>query len=277
MDKIFKKIKFLIFITIITLILFFYFWVFSPLKTELEITLNKNFESTVSITEMNVENKFSRFIEGAESLSSRSMIRNKIESYKLEEVSFLELQNYTADKYSDGVKVLDNIVAAFRVTDEQIIARWGNQELEDYKEYIDYNNQETGIKIIKSECLILINSLIIKDGTKLGHDLVIYNLESLMDAIDKENLNCEIIFDMHTPESYETEENIVEYRQLLDTNYWLVLEQSKDDLYFQLNNLSYRIIVGFIILLSVIIVFFYKISKETSKKVIEQLEEQVKQ
>jgi len=41
----------------------------------------------------------------------------------------------------------------------------GNNELEGYKEYID--------------------PLIIKNGTKLGHDLVIYNLKSPLDAVDK--------------------------------------------------------------------------------------------
>jgi len=125
MNRVFKKINYVAFITIIILILFFYYGVFAPLKSELETTLYKNFESTVSITEINVENKLSRFIEGSESLSSRSMIRNEIQNYKSGNISLLELQNYTKDKYSDGVKVLDNIVSASRVTDNRVIASGG--------------------------------------------------------------------------------------------------------------------------------------------------------
>lgn len=275
MDKILKKINYLVITIIIVLILFFYFWVFTPLKTELEISLKENFQNTVDITEMNVENKFHRYIEGAESLSSRTMIRNKIEAYQLGEVSFLELQDYTHDKYRDGVKVLDNIVAAFRVTDDKMVVKWGNRSLEDFSEHIKYDTKETVIKVIESKSLILINSLIVKDGTKLGYDIVIYDLKPLIRQIDQEHLISEIIFDSKTPDNYETEEKIVAYRKLLETNYWLKSEKSKDDLYYSLNKLSSRIIIGFLILIGLIIIVFYKISKETSTKVINQLEAKV--
>jgi len=115
-----------------------------------------------------------------------------------------------------------------------------------------------------------------KDNTILGHDIVVYDLKPLMEAIDKGNLNCKIILDMNTPESFETAENLVEYRQLLNTNYWLQLKLSKGSLYSSLNVLSYKIILGFIILLSLLIFIFYKVSKEVSREVIEQLEEKVK-
>ena len=276
MNRVFKKINYVAFITIIILILFFYYGVFAPLKSELETTLYKNFESTVSITEINVENKLSRFIEGSESLSSRSMIRNEIQNYKSGNISLLELQNYTKDKYSDGVKVLDNIVSASRVTDNRVIAQWGDKSLQDFTHLVEFNNTDTEIKVIQSECLVLINSLIMKDNTILGHDIVVYDLKPLMEAIDKGNLNCKIILDMNTPESFETAENLVEYRQLLNTNYWLQLKLSKGSLYSSLNVLSYKIILGFIILLSLLIFIFYKVSKEVSREVIEQLEEKVK-
>ena len=123
MNRIFKKINYLIFMTIIILILFFYFGVFAPLKNKLEITLKNNFMKTVSITEMNIENEFSRFIEGGESLSSRTMIKNKLEEYKSREITFKELKEYTKDKYNDGAKILENIVVAFRLTDNQIITQ----------------------------------------------------------------------------------------------------------------------------------------------------------
>jgi diguanylate cyclase (GGDEF)-like protein len=61
----------------------------------------------------------------------------------------------------------------------------------------------------------------------------------------------------------------------LDTDYWLESEKSKDDLYYRLNNLSSKIIIGFLILLGILSTLFYKISKETSIKVINQLEEKV--
>ncbi len=74
MHYIFNKMKYLIALTIIVLILFFYFGVFSPLKSQLEESLNQNFNNSVSITEINVENKLNNYKEGEESLSSRTMI-----------------------------------------------------------------------------------------------------------------------------------------------------------------------------------------------------------
>jgi hypothetical protein len=121
--------KYLIIFTVIVLILFFYFGVFSPVKTQLEESLNQNFKNSVSITEINVENKLKRCKEGAESLSSRTMIKNKLAEYKAGDLSLQELRGYTQDKYVDGVKVLENIVSAFRISEEEIIASLGEKEL----------------------------------------------------------------------------------------------------------------------------------------------------
>jgi diguanylate cyclase (GGDEF)-like protein len=131
------------------------------------------------------------------------------------------------------------------------------------------------LEVMKSESLVIISSLIVKDGNTLGRDIVIYNLEPLMEQMGQEHLKCAILLGPENPETYENNEKIIAYRKLLDTDYWLESEKSKDDLYYRLNNLSSKIIIGFLILLGILSTLFYKISKETSIKVINQLEEKV--
>lgn len=275
MYYIFNKMKYLIIITVIVLIIFFYFGVFSPLKNQLEKSLNQNFNNSVTITEMNIENKLKNYKEGAESLSSRTMIRNKLTEYQEEELSLEELQVYTQDKYVDGVKVLDNTVAAFRISEGKTIANWGEKALNDFNEEIEYNNQATEIDILTEECLIIINSLIKKDNIKLGHDIVVFDFKPLMNEINNQEINCKIVYSTDEISDSKTDNSIINYRKLLNTDYWLKAEISKEDLYNNLNILSSKIIGGFIFIFLIIIFAFYKTLTFTSKKIINKLQEKV--
>jgi diguanylate cyclase (GGDEF)-like protein len=276
MHYIFNKIKYLIIVTIIVLIIFFFFGVFYPLKHQLESSLYKNFEESVLITEINVENKLKNYKEGAESISSRTMIKNKFAEYKAGDLSLKGLRVYTQDKYVDGVKVLDNIVAAFRISEGKMIASWGEKELNFFSENINYDNQITEIKLLKKDCLIVINSLVEKDNIKLGHDIIVFDFKPLMNEINKQETNCEIVHSTYEIGDLKTDNTVVDYRRLLNTDYWLKVETSKDELYQNLNTLSFKIIGGFILLLSIIVVVFYKTLTLSSKKIINELEEKVK-
>ncbi|MDZ7672855.1 MAG: GGDEF domain-containing protein [Halanaerobiales bacterium] len=267
--------KYLIILTIVVLIIFFFFGVFSPLKTQLEESLNQNFKNSVSITEINVENKLKRYKEGAESLSSRTMIKNKLAEYKEGELSLQELRDYTQDKYSDGAKVLENIVSAFRISEGKIIAEWGEKELDDFSKNINYDNQTTELMLLKENSLIVINSLIEKDNIKLGHDIVVFDFKPLMTEINKQETNSEIVYSTDKIGDLETDNTLVDYRKLLNTDYWLKVEISKNELYHNLNTLSFKIIGGFILLFSIIAFAFYKTLTLSSKKIIKELEEKV--
>jgi len=267
--------KYLIITTVVVLIIFFYFGGFSPLKTELEESLNQNFKNSVSITEINVENKFSRYKEGAESLSSRTMIRNKLKEYNEKDISLQELKDYTQAKYSDGVKVLENIVSAFRITEGEVIANWGEKDFEIFSSYINYDNQTTEIKILQDNYFIIINSMIKKDNIKLGNDIVVFNFKPLMNKINEQKTDCEIVYSEKKIENLETDKLIIDYRRLLNTNYWLKSKISKDKLYYTLNKLAFKIIGGFLFLLLIIATAFSKTLTTTSKKIITELEEKV--
>ena len=276
-EKIFNKIKYLTVITIIILIIFFYFFVFQPLRNELEARLDDNFKNSVSIIELNVENKFSRFKEGAVSLSSRTMIKNELESYQAGEVSFQELQDYTADKYADGTEVLDSVLAAFRITEEELVTAWGEKELSDYTQFFSYDNFDTELTVIRDQCIVLINSPIFSDDNqKLGNDIVLFDLEELMQEINRQGFKCFIVERSEIETLGLSSNDIIrDHRRILETDYYLQAEMAKYELYERVNNLSTRIISGFSLLLIIIALAFYKVVKDTSNEVINDLEKKV--
>ena len=94
-SQLFDKIKNIFAITIIIILIILYFGVFNPLRSELINSLKNNFDHSVSISEINLENYLDRSIEGAKSLSSRTMIRKKLDSFVNNEITFEELRGYT--------------------------------------------------------------------------------------------------------------------------------------------------------------------------------------
>ncbi|MGM0410867.1 MAG: GGDEF domain-containing protein [Bacillota bacterium] len=257
---------------IIITAIFFYWGVFSPLRSELQTSLRRELQRSVTITENNVENTFNRFIEGAESLSSRTMIKNKLAQYLKGEISLNELKDYTDKKYEDGARVLDNVVGAFRITDNKVITEWGSKDFNEFKQELKFNNKKTQITILKDKLYFIVNSPIINDDKKIGNDIVIYNLKGLLSDINSQNIKYNIIYEENLDkEKLIVEDNIKNFRQLLNTNYWLKAKMPKKDLYNTLNSLSIKIIGGFIILLLFIIIIFYKTLNYTSKEVIKNL------
>lgn len=276
MRYIFNRLKYLVILVIIITALFFYLGVFSPLRTELETSLRNEFQRSVTITEQNVENTLNRFIEGAKSLSSRTMIKNKLDQYKDGEISLIELKEYTKEKYADGAKVLENVVGAYRISDNEVITSWGEKDFHKIRGMIDFDNQNTEIIISKEKTLLIVNSPILKEKNKLGNDIVVFNLEKLLNEINSHQVKYNIIYDKNmNKDKLIVENDIRDFRRLLNTNYWLKAKMPKDELYNSLNDLSMKIIGGFILLLLIIIISFYKTLNYTSAKVIDNLEEKV--
>ena len=233
------------------IIIFFYFGVFSPLKNELENSLQHNFLNKVSINEVSIENRFDRYIEGTKSLSSRTMIKNKLDNYNNNQISFEELHNYTQSKYVDGVKALDNILAAYRISNDKIVAHYGKTNFEEIKLSFNQSSNELQINLGADESSVIINSPIINNaGEKIGNDIAVFDLNKFMQSLNSNNINYEILYDENSINYFQDQENqVVEYRKILNTNYWLKASESKKSLYSSLSSITTKIITVFLILL----------------------------
>jgi len=272
-----KKVGIITLITIIIVIMFFYLGVFSPLKNELENSLQGNFLNKVSINEVSIENRIERYLEGVKSLSSRTMIKNKLIDYNNQEINLQELKVYTQPKYVDGVGALENILAAYRITDNKIIAEYGNIPLDRIQDTYKNFSDEAEIIFNNDNKSVIINSPIINyNGLKIGRDIVIFNISRFMHEINQNQITYEIIkSEKPLNQPLNKGEYIFEFRRILNTDYWLKASESKTFLYKSLNSISTKILIVFIILMISILVIFYKIISNTFNNIISELKKKI--
>ena len=245
---------------VIIMTIFFYYGIFSPLKNELENSLKHNFLNKVSINELSIENKFDRHIEGTKSLSNRAMIKNKLDAYNNNQISYKELHNYTQAKYVDEAAALDNILAAYRITDGKIVAQSGQVNFEKIRSNFEENYNKRVINLIVDDNSVFINSPIINiDGEKIGNDITVFDLNEFIFKLNSKNINYDIIHNKNKINySLGQKNQVLEYRKILDTNYWLKASESKKSLYSSLSSITTKIITVFLILLLSFLSVLYK-------------------
>lgn len=250
-----------------------------PLKLELESALEENFHNLVSISEINFENKLNRYLEGASSLSSRTMIKNELANYLQGEISLEELRNYTQSKYADGAEVLHHAYAAYRTSGDQIIAHWGENKLEFIKSFNFDEEADADLNFSRDHKYVVVKSKIKNErGNGIGNDFVIFDLQTILAEINSDELKHNILREHPSRVHKQIEDDkIVEFRRLLNTDYWLRAEMSTDLLYENIQSISMRIIfsvaVSIIIIGLIIIVSF----RNTAEKIINNLEEEVEE
>lgn len=278
MNSLFKNLKVTIAIILVLLLLFIYFGVFMPLKKELENTLEANFEDKVYSTDLYLESCIRRFIESSRNLSDRMIIKNILKEYHFERINSQELIRFTQPKFLDAAKSLGFLNAAYRLTDNFVVANWGSDSFALIEEIKFSEPEELSLKILdnNSSKLIVQSPIINESGIILGIDYFIYNINSILKDINSGDINYQIV-NNDSKIKVMNSEIVVKYERLLDTNYWLKAELTKENLYQHLNYLTLRIFIFSIILL-LIVVFIVKLALDnTFKKIIAKLEKEVEE
>ncbi len=274
MEKIFKNLKYLILISIVFIILLFYFFVYRPMRNELEASFKRDFTHIVSISETNLENYFKNQVEGTESLSSRTMIREKFYDYKQDDISLNMLKNYTQPKYVDGVKALKGIKGALRISiDNKIIASCGKVNRKHLNDYLNFKNDKTMIKILLPKNIMIVSSPIYEKKELLGYDIAFFNLENILNEISQKQIDYSIVKNPKYMDKIKVFDNkIATIRQILTTKYWLKAEMSKTRFASTLRKISILVGAVTVISLLIIILIFRIVIDKTAKEVIEELE-----
>lgn len=146
---------------------------------EIEDNLVDNFILVSEVKVSTFEERISKNIQGVESISSITMIRNKMDEYLLGDISFNDLVDYTVDKYSDGVKVLEDVNYAVRYTDGQVVTRYpNNKEVKSSANMSDFSDEITAMIMRKDGTYFLqVISPIVFQGEVIGHDQVEFRLD----------------------------------------------------------------------------------------------------
>lgn len=158
-----------------------FFLIYLPLDKALETSLINNFRQISIVNFYSLENNIQRGLEGARSLSSRTMIKRAIEEYKDGKISSDELMAYTQPKYEEGAKVLEYLMVAERSVDGLVIARYApleNRVATDFLDRLLFKGAEMEAKIHIKDGLIysVILSPVLSDDNILGYDKLVFDL-----------------------------------------------------------------------------------------------------
>ncbi len=162
--------------------------VFQPMQAELRKSLTDGFAQMSRANHYVIENAVERRIEGAESLSSRTIIKNAIREYKSGKMSLEELKTYTQPKYEDGARAIDQVCLAHRVVDDETVALYQVGELCPDISCADIGagqGSEFMPRIItKGErAYAAMNAPIIIENATVGHDFVVYDMTEQIKAL----------------------------------------------------------------------------------------------
>ncbi len=133
-----------------------------------------------------LDNLILAHIEEARTISSRSMMRNKIIAYKQGKMTFKELQNYSLPKYIDGLEVFNECIYAKRYIDGKILLNYSTKPefpvndtgMDNFPDTVtaDVTYNDTAI-------LIRIISPIVFNDTIVGYDVIFSSCTELFSSI----------------------------------------------------------------------------------------------
>ena len=198
MRKFIKRVICTLSILIFLTITVIFFIMYLPFKQELEKSLMTNFNQVSYIRYAAIQNIMDRSMEGAKSLSSRTMIRDAIMKYAHGEMSIEELIAYTQPKYTDGAQALEYLVKAERFVDDIVIADYITA---DYVEHSCVENASLikGPEIASSFCLTTghsyyaIISPVFEGGQIIAYDRLVFDLSEQIQLLSTDLIQSELI------------------------------------------------------------------------------------
>lgn len=275
MFKFISRVRRFFLYSVFVVITLVFFLVFQPMQTELKKSLTETFTHISETNYYLVENHIKRCIEGAKSLSSRTMIKNAIGEYKSKKISLEELKTYTQEKYEDGAKAIDNIVIAKRIVDGSLIAMYQAEDevLDDSLMKTEKGQkQEVTSKIILRDGKIcaVIESPISIENKAVGYDYVVYDLTKQIKQLSTKKIEVYLDDDkkcqelLNASSKFGNKSGITTFMKDR-TVYWVapienmyfVSTQKQATLYEPIYQLAKRIVIGVAITFTGLILVIY--------------------
>lgn len=261
MNSLINRTKMIFVLIVIFSLITIYFGIYRPMKDEIESNITERFilvsQSKIGVLLEAVD----KSIQGARSLSSRTMIRNKIVEYNEDKVSLDELKDFTYPKYLDGVEALENVIFARRVVGNSIIAEMKSENYVHEEGDIEKLNLSGGyfLKLIHGKYRLKVVSEIKNADDVIGYDYVAFDLTSIIKDLTGKGGQFNIVHsDIYLKKVGEYQNlfedpNTIYYVVALDKTYNMVVSSSKDELYLSISKLAQRI--GVIVFLGYFIIF----------------------
>lgn len=245
--------------------LLFYLTIYIPSQKVYKSKLDVEFSKDMKLESFLIDAAIQKAIEGARSMSSRTMIRNKIVDYNNGVINFLELKEYSTPKYIDGVKALDDCVYAARYVNNQLLVEHNNASFQPDIDFIsDTSIHEISTKISNNDSLLIIGviSPIRHKSNIIGFDILYSESNKALKNILSNNIGFKHIL-MTDRDAQENTKNSIVHRNdsvvfyspsAAANNVVFELAVQKNQLYTELKKFNQRALV-IIILLSSFVVF----------------------
>ncbi|MFO7864389.1 MAG: hypothetical protein R6U85_10345 [Salinivirgaceae bacterium] len=196
-----KKTVYIIILTCIIILLgsFYYIYVFRNPQKIIESKIEDQFRSDMMMKAVLFDNTLAQQIQGAKSISSRSMIRKKIVEYKNGKISFEELESYTKQKYIDGVSALENVLYAQRYVDSLLLVNTTTESCKGLNEILkDTAKNELLAKIDKKQNATKTHVISpITDGTRIvGYDILCFDNSGILTEIADSSIQFSVVSDI---------------------------------------------------------------------------------
>ena len=197
-----------------------YNFIYNPLYKALEQTSLEKFVSISETSKISFDYIIQKGIENSKSISSRTMIKNKIIDYKEGVVSLEELKAYTEPKYHEGTQVLENLLYSARIVDNKIIASRGDLpvsiDLKDQVEELSYEIFEESNRV----CLLVYSP--IGSATVVGMDIVVFDLSKLLEEMELGDMSIDIV----------KEDDLIRYQDRMTVNPLISEHDSPDEIVY---------------------------------------------
>lgn len=292
MEKLYRKFQTAVVVALLLVAFATIFGIYIPMKRQLVKNKRQNFRITVRVSKITVENFINRCKENAESISSRTMIRKEALKYLEGQVTLEELQDYTYQKYLEGLKVLDGVVSAERIVSREPVVLFG----ESIPEYVitrcgNVINTNAELVIEESSVMVRVCSPMKEKDNIIGHDIITFDMTPLLAKLN----DGDIQYDIYAPKGafyvsregdslsftddgklHDLEEYTIYVEKLDGTDAFLVSRISNELLYSSLNSLTLNVALVFSVSLTVTFFLMYIAILKNSTKLVVKIDEERK-
>lgn len=265
-----RRINIITFSLFLFITLFVYLVLLNPIMEHQKNKMIENFELSSLNQYQVIEEFINKTISDADSLSSRSVIRDALSKYNNNEIDWETLYNITSDKYKDGVNVLDDCLYSGRLVNNKILVDIGDPSV-----FNNINLPDTEERIVKynsTNNTVIIKNPIFQNDQLLAYDILSFNAMPLLDKIQTNDHRIWIEPEMIQNKVKQVDGVLIFSKSFTRLNATFNREISEDMFFSSIHKTKKNIFLAFSMVLIGTFALFYLIVINYAKNIIKQFE-----
>lgn len=277
MQKLVTRFRVTLIVTLVLMSFLIIGVVHFPMHQELENETANNFKLEARLNMQILEQYIDLCLLGAESLASRSAIRDIAVEYHEGRVSWEEMQEFIQPRYMDGLSAMRYIVGAARIIDGNVAVSFGEPGLTK-SEYINVPQEERFVLIHETQTMSLkVYMPIYAEGEIIGFDVVLFDATVALNKVEDSPYQFSVLSDKEVKllsgevillgfaegKIYSNDDNTFYIQEFTSGEQYYYMTIPNQILYQDVDNLSIRITIAtiLVILLSVLFSNWYIMKK----------------